>query len=46
MTRGQGDAQFPAQQQVPPGLTEDMVPGPDHGEDSYRGMSAWLGAGH
>ena len=28
---------FPPQQQDPPGLTGDMRPVPDHGEDSYRG---------
>jgi NAD(P)-dependent dehydrogenase (short-subunit alcohol dehydrogenase family) len=28
---------FPPQQQQPPGLTSDMDPLPDHGEDSYRG---------
>jgi len=28
---------FPKQEQVPPGLTERMVPQPDHGEQSYRG---------
>lgn len=28
---------FPAQQQDPPGLTGDMHPRPDHGEDSYEG---------
>jgi len=28
---------FPAQQQEPPGLTEEMLPIPDHGEKSYRG---------
>src|SRR5690349_4679654 len=28
---------FPAQQQEPPGLTGDMDPLPDHGEDSYEG---------
>lgn len=28
---------FPAQQQTPPGRTEEMDPKPDHGEDSYRG---------
>ena len=31
------DQGFPPQQQEPPGLTEPMVPAPDHGEDSYRG---------
>jgi NAD(P)-dependent dehydrogenase (short-subunit alcohol dehydrogenase family) len=28
---------FPAQQQEAPGLTEPMVPSPDHGEQTYRG---------
>ncbi|MEU6020279.1 SDR family oxidoreductase [Micromonospora sp. NPDC047134] len=27
----------PAQQQTPPGRTEDMNPRPDHGEDTYQG---------
>lgn len=31
------DDQFPAQQQQPPGLTGEMVPEPDHGEQSYVG---------
>lgn len=31
------DQAFPAQQQEPPGLTEEMRPRPDHGEDSYEG---------
>lgn len=31
------DIQFPAQQQTPPGLTGEMDPVPDHGEDSYVG---------
>ncbi|MBM9461469.1 SDR family oxidoreductase [Nocardioides sp. zg-536] len=31
------DIQFPAQQQTPPGLTGEMDPVPDHGEDSYTG---------
>ncbi|MDM7853835.1 SDR family oxidoreductase [Cellulomonas alba] len=30
---------FPAQQQTPPGLTGEMRPRPDHGEDSYVGAS-------
>lgn len=29
--------QIPAQQQQPPGLTDEMRPRPDHGEQSYRG---------
>ncbi|GAA3531532.1 SDR family oxidoreductase [Nocardioides daeguensis] len=28
---------FPAQQQTPPGLTGEMTPEPDHGEESYVG---------
>lgn len=28
---------FPAQQQTPPGVTAEMDPLPDHGENSYRG---------
>ena len=31
------DQAFPAQQQEPPGLTNEMQPRPDHGEDSYEG---------
>lgn len=31
------DGGFPAQQQEPPGLTEEMRPQPDHGEQSYVG---------
>jgi NAD(P)-dependent dehydrogenase (short-subunit alcohol dehydrogenase family) len=31
------DQAFPAQQQEPPGLTDEMRPRPDHGEDSYEG---------
>ncbi|TNM44229.1 SDR family oxidoreductase [Nocardioides albidus] len=31
------DKTFPAQQQTPPGLTEEMTPRPDHGEQSYVG---------
>jgi len=31
------DQAFPAQQQQPPGLTGDMTPRPDHGEESYVG---------
>lgn len=31
------DIQFPAQQQTPPGLTGEMDPVPDHGEQSYVG---------
>lgn len=28
---------LPAQQQTPPGVTGEMYPKPDHGENSYRG---------
>ncbi|MGH3317075.1 MAG: SDR family oxidoreductase [Nocardioidaceae bacterium] len=31
------DGGFPEQQQDPPGLTSQMRPRPDHGEDTYRG---------
>ncbi len=31
------DTGFPAQQQEPPGLTDEMTPRPDHGETSYVG---------
>ena len=31
------DTAFPAQQQTPPGLTGEMTPEPDHGEQSYVG---------
>ncbi|MFZ0142386.1 MAG: SDR family oxidoreductase [Aeromicrobium sp.] len=31
------DQAFPPQQQKPPGLTDEMQPRPDHGEDSYEG---------
>jgi NAD(P)-dependent dehydrogenase (short-subunit alcohol dehydrogenase family) len=31
------ETQFPAQQQEPPGLTGEMTPEPDHGEQSYVG---------
>lgn len=34
---------FPAQQQQPPGLTEPMVPDPDHGEQSYEGSEKLVG---
>ncbi|MFC8001978.1 SDR family oxidoreductase [Streptomyces olivaceus] len=33
----------PRQQQVPPGVTTEMVPEPDHGEDSYRGSGRLTG---
>ncbi|MBU4213269.1 MAG: SDR family oxidoreductase [Actinobacteria bacterium] len=38
-----GDQQFPAQQQQPPGLTDQMTPRPDHGETSYRGADKLTG---
>lgn len=28
---------FPSQEQSPPGMTSEMTPTPDHGEESYRG---------
>ena len=31
------DQAFPPQQQEPPGLTDEMDPRPDHGEESYEG---------
>ena len=31
------DEAFPPQQQEPPGLTDEMHPRPDHGEESYEG---------
>jgi NAD(P)-dependent dehydrogenase (short-subunit alcohol dehydrogenase family) len=33
----------PAQQQAPPGTTNDMNPQPDHGEETYRGSGKLLG---
>lgn len=39
-TKAQGADQepaFPPQEQQPPGLTDKMVPRPDHGEESYEG---------
>jgi len=36
-------AGFPAQQQQPPGLTSQMRPRPDHGEDSYVGNGLLTG---
>ena len=35
--------QVPAQEQNPPGLTGEMRPRPDHGEDSYRGSGRMAG---
>jgi len=37
------DQGFPAQQQTPPGLTDEMRPRPDHGEDSYVGTDRLVG---
>lgn len=34
---------FPAQQQQPPGRTDEMDPRPDHGEESYRGSGKLTG---
>jgi NAD(P)-dependent dehydrogenase (short-subunit alcohol dehydrogenase family) len=34
---------FPAQQQTPPGHTEEMTPKPDHGETSYEGSGKLTG---
>ncbi|WP_217144956.1 SDR family oxidoreductase [Streptomyces sp. AC627_RSS907] len=33
----------PRQQQSPPGVTSEMVPRPDHGEESYRGSGRLTG---
>lgn len=33
----------PSQQQTPPGVTADMEPRPDHGEESYRGSGRLAG---
>src|SRR5918993_5200744 len=33
----------PAQQQNPPGVTSEMTPQPDHGEQSYRGTGRLAG---
>ncbi|NED96555.1 SDR family oxidoreductase [Phytoactinopolyspora alkaliphila] len=35
--------EFPAQQQEPPGLTDEMQPVPDHGERSYQGHGRLAG---
>jgi NAD(P)-dependent dehydrogenase (short-subunit alcohol dehydrogenase family) len=40
---GQGGNAFPAQEQQPPGLTSEMTPRPDHGEDSYQGTGKLAG---
>lgn len=37
------ESAFPAQQQQPPGLTDDMEPRPDHGEQSYVGHDRLAG---
>lgn len=37
------DEGFPAQQQDQPGLTDEMRPAPDHGEESYRGHGRLAG---
>lgn len=34
---------FPPQQQEPPGLTQEMKPIPDHGENSYKGSGKLTG---
>ncbi|MGC3956083.1 MAG: SDR family oxidoreductase [Propionicimonas sp.] len=34
---------FPPQEQQPPGLTGEMHPRPDHGEDSYQGRELLVG---
>jgi NAD(P)-dependent dehydrogenase (short-subunit alcohol dehydrogenase family) len=34
---------FPKQEQSQPGLTDEMHPGPDHGEQSYRGSGRLTG---
>lgn len=34
---------FPPQQQEPPGLTGEMTPTPDHGEETYRGSGKLQG---
>lgn len=38
-----GDPAFPPQQQEPPGLTGEMDPRPDHGEETYRGSGRLAG---
>lgn len=45
-TRGTADTRktdIPAQQQSPPGETSQMIPAPDHGEQSYRGSGKLKG---
>ncbi|HEX5510104.1 MAG TPA: hypothetical protein VFX41_00185, partial [Actinomycetales bacterium] len=34
---------FPKQQQEPPGLTTEMEPKPDHGEQTYKGSGRMQG---
>ncbi|MRG59684.1 SDR family oxidoreductase [Agromyces sp. CFH 90414] len=34
---------FPKQEQTPPGMTDEMHPQPDHGEQSYRGAARLIG---
>ena len=34
---------FPDQPQLPPGIDQDMVPKPDHGEKSYQGFGRLAG---
>jgi hypothetical protein len=34
---------YPEQQQEPPGYTQKMKPGPDHGEESYKGSGRLQG---
>nr|WP_165368081.1 SDR family oxidoreductase [Phytoactinopolyspora endophytica] len=41
--RAEYPREFPAQQQEPPGLTQNMDPQPDHGEQSYRGHGRLAG---
>jgi NAD(P)-dependent dehydrogenase (short-subunit alcohol dehydrogenase family) len=43
MVRDDEQGGFPPQQQQPPGLTSEMTPVPDHGEDSYRGSGKLTG---
>jgi hypothetical protein len=41
----ESDQQFPAQQQQPPGLTEPMMPAPDHVESSLQGSGIGVTGG-
>src|SRR6478609_6651819 len=41
MVRHDDQGGFPAQQQEPPGLTSEMHPVPDHGEETYVGLG-WI----